>query len=430
MKKINIVTLGCSKNTYDSELLIGGLVKNNFKIVNDVVDSDCVIVNTCGFLDEARQEGVDTILELENLKNNGKINSLLVMGCMSERFGDDLKQEITNVDKYFGSNDVSQIIKYLCEKEFDQYDPDFQRSLLTPGHYGYLKISEGCDNNCSFCSIPIMRGLQKSQPIAWNVQEAQRMANSGVKEILIIAQDSTAYGWDLNPKASLADLLKKLNDVKDLEWLRLHYAHPSHLTNKIIDCYKHLDKLVPYIDMPIQHSSNSMLKDMRRGLKIEGIKRKIDKIKSINSDISIRTSLIVGFPNESDNDFDDLCDFVKDVRFDRLGVFKYSEEEGTYGKTAFNDNIPNKIKRERFDELMKLQMEINLSKNKNLLNSNQKVIIDTQTQDGKSIGRTYRDSPDIDNTVTFNERLKVGKFYNARIISASAYNLIGDVNYE
>ena len=430
MKKINIVTLGCSKNTYDSELLIGGLIKNNFKIVNDVVDSDCVIVNTCGFLDEARQEGIDTILELENLKNNGKISSLLVMGCMSERFGDDLKQEITNVDKYFGSNDVSQIVKYLCDKEFDQYDPDFQRSLLTPNHYGYLKISEGCDNNCSFCSIPIMRGLQKSQPIAWNVQEALRMTSSGVKEILVIAQDSTAYGWDLNPKASLADLLEKLNDVKDLEWLRLHYAHPSHLTNKIIDCFKYLEKLVPYIDMPIQHSSNSMLKDMRRGLKIEGIRRKIDKIKSINSNISIRTSLIVGFPNESDSDFNELCDFVNEVRFDRLGVFKYSEEEGTYGKAAFSDNIPKKVKKERFDELMKLQMEINLSKNKNLLNSNQKVIIDTQTQDGKSIGRTYRDSPDIDNTVTFNERLKVGEFYNARIVSASAYNLIGEINYE
>ena len=349
------------------------------------------------------------------------------MGCMSERFGDELSQEITGIDRYFGSNDIEQIIKYLCGKEYDKYDPDFYRASLTPSHYGYLKISEGCDNNCSFCSIPIMRGLQKSQPIEWNIQEAQRMGDKGVKEILVIAQDSTAYGWDLSPQASLADLLTKLNKLDKIEWIRLHYAHPSHLSNKIIDCFNSLDRLLPYIDMPIQHASNTILKDMRRGLRIDGIKRKLDKLRAVNDNIAIRTSLIVGFPNESDKDFDSLCKFVREARFDRLGVFRYSEEDGTYGKEKFKDNVPLEVKKERFDELMKVQMEINLEKNKGLINSTQKVIIDTHTQDGLSIGRTYRDSPEIDNTVTFNSKLDIGKFYNTQIIEASHYNLIGEI---
>ena len=427
MKKINIITLGCSKNTYDSELLIGGLKKNDFDIVDDIVDSDCVIINTCGFLDEARKEGIETILEVEGLKSNGKIDSVLVMGCMSERFGEELKKEIGSVDRYFGSNDIEAIIRYLCNKSYNQYDPDFNRASLTPSHYGYLKISEGCDNNCSFCSIPIMRGLQKSQPIAWNVQEARRMSEKGAREILVIAQDSTAYGWDLNPKASLSDLLIKLNEIDKLEWIRLHYAHPSHLSSKIIACFKNLEKLVPYIDMPIQHSSNAILKNMRRGLKIEGIKRKIDKLRSVSDDIAIRTSLIVGFPNESDKDFRELCDFIQDIRFDRLGVFTYSEEEGTYGKLEYKDNIPLDIKKERLDELMKLQMKINLDKNKELINTTQRVLIDMHTQEGLSIGRTFRDSPEIDNTVTFNSKLPIGEFYNAKMIEASHYNLVGDV---
>ena len=273
-----------------------------------------------------------------------------------------------------------------------------------------------------------MRGLQKSQPLAWNVQEAKRMGDSGTKEILVIAQDSTAYGWDLTPKTSLADLLIELDKIENIEWLRLHYAHPSHLTHKIMDCFGSLDRLVPYIDMPIQHSSNSMLKDMRRGLRIDGIKRKIDRLRSINSNIAIRTSLIVGFPNESEQDFEDLYNFVSEIKFDRLGVFKYSEEEGTYGKDAFKDNISRELKKERFDSLMKLQMEINLANNKGLINTTQKVIIDTHTQDGLSIGRTYRDSPEIDNTVTFKAKLNIGEFYNAKIIDASNYNLIGEVS--
>ena len=428
MKKINIVTLGCSKNTYDSELLIGGLKKNKFSIVGETIDSDCVIVNTCGFLDEARQEGIETILELEDMKNNGKIKAIVVMGCMSERFGEELRKEFTNIDRFFGSNDIGEIIKYLCSKDHEKYDPDYDRISLTPPHYGYLKISEGCDNGCSFCSIPLMRGLQKSQPIEWNVLEAKRMVNNGVREILVIAQDSTSYGWDLNPRRSLAELLTELNSIENLDWIRLHYAHPTHLHNDVIQCFESLKKLVPYIDMPIQHASSKVLRDMRRGLKIDRIKEKIDKLREANKDMAIRTSLIVGFPNESDKDFQELYGFVEQTKFDRLGVFVYSEEEGTIGEKVFKDNVPLDVKKERLDELMRLQMQVNLEKNKTLIGSIQKVIVDAHTQEGLSIGRTFRDSPEIDNTITFNSKLKIGEFYNAKIMDASHYNLIGGVS--
>ncbi len=428
MNNINILTLGCSKNTYDSELLIGGLKKNNFKIVNEIIDSDCVIVNTCGFLDDARQEGIETLLELEEMKKNGKISSIVVMGCMSERFGAELKKEFFNIDRFFGSNDIEQIIKYLCSKDYQKYDPDYDRISLTPPHYGYLKISEGCDNACSFCSIPLMRGLQKSQPVEWNIAEARRMAQNGVKEILVIAQDSTSYGWDLTPRRSLAELLTELDKIDELDWIRLHYAHPTHLHNDVIKCFNSLEKLIPYIDMPIQHASTSVLRDMRRGLKIDRIKEKIFKLKESNKDIAIRTSLIVGFPNESDENFQELYDFIKEVRFDRLGVFTYSQEEGTIGEKQFDDNVPLEVKKERLDELMKLQMNISLEKNRSLIGTNQKVIIDTHTQEGFSIGRTFRDSPEIDNTITFNKSLQIGEFYNAKILEASHYNLIGDVS--
>ena len=427
MMKINIITLGCSKNTYDSELLIGGLKKNNFEIVKDVVDANYVIINTCGFLESARKEGIETILEIEDLKNNGKIDKAVVMGCMSERFGAELRSEISNIDHYFGSNDISNVIKYLCSDSYKLYDPDFNRASLTPKHYGFLKISEGCDNNCSFCSIPIMRGLQKSQPVDWNVQEAKRMIKNGAREILLIAQDSTAYGWDLSPRSNLSELLINLNEIHNLDWLRMHYAHPAHLNNKIIDCFRDLEKLVPYIDMPIQHASDNMLTAMRRGLKLEGIKRKIDKLRNIKPEIAIRSSFIVGFPNETDSDFQSLHDFIAEIKFDRLGVFTYSEEEGTYGKEEYLDNISNRLKKERYDELMKLQLEISLRNNKKLLNTKQTVLIDTHTQDGNSIGRTFRDSPEIDNTVTINEKLEIGKFYDAKITDAHPYNLFGEI---
>ena len=427
MKKISIVTLGCSKNIYDSELLLGGFKKNNFEITNEPIDADYVVVNTCGFLDEARQESIDVILDLERLRKNNTISLLVVAGCMSERFEEEMRQELNYVDHFFGTNDSNKIINFICSETHHRFDPDFNRIHLTPKHYGYLKISEGCDNGCSFCSIPLMRGLQKSQPIAWNVQEAKRMSTNGTKEILVIAQDSTSYGWDLTPRTSLDKLLHSLDSVDEIDWIRLHYAHPAHLKKKIINCFKDLSKMIPYIDMPIQHASNNILKSMRRGLNIEGIKRKIDELKEVNPDIAIRTSLIVGFPNETEQDFKELYDFVNEMKFDRLGVFMYSEEDGTYGQQTLQDNIPKSLKKERLDEIMKLQHNISLKNNMRLIGSTQKVIIDTNTHDGKSIGRTFRDSPDIDNTVTINTELKVGEFQNILIKDVSAYNMVGEL---
>ena len=427
MKKISIVTLGCSKNIYDSELLLGGFKKNNFEITNEPIDADYVVVNTCGFLDEARQESIDVILDLERLRKNNTISLLVVAGCMSERFEEEMRQELNYVDHFFGTNDSNKIINFICSESHHRFDPDFNRIHLTPKHYGYLKISEGCDNGCSFCSIPLMRGLQKSQPIAWNVQEAKRMSTNGTKEILVIAQDSTSYGWDLTPRTSLDKLLHSLDSVNEIDWIRLHYAHPAHLKKKIINCFKDLSKMIPYIDMPIQHASNNILKSMRRGLNIEGIKRKIDELKEVNPDITIRTSLIVGFPNETEQDFKELYDFVNEMKFDRLGVFMYSEEDGTYGQQTLQDNIPKSLKKERLDEIMKLQHNISLKNNMRLIGSTQKVIIDTNTHDGKSIGRTFRDSPDIDNTVTINTQLKVGEFQNILIKDVSAYDMIGEL---
>ena len=427
MKKISIVTLGCSKNIYDSELLLGGFKKNNFEITNEPIDADYVVVNTCGFLDEARQESIDVILDLERLRKNNTISLLVVAGCMSERFEEEMRQELNYVDHFFGTNDSNKIINFICSETHHRFDPDFNRIHLTPKHYGYLKISEGCDNGCSFCSIPLMRGLQKSQPIAWNVQEAKRMSTNGTKEVLVIAQDSTSYGWDLTPRTSLDKLLHSLDSVDEIDWIRLHYAHPAHLKKKIINCFKDLSKMIPYIDMPIQHASNNILKSMRRGLNIEGIKRKIDELKEVNPDIAIRTSLIVGFPNETEQDFKELYDFVNEMKFDRLGVFMYSEEDGTYGQQTLQDNIPKSLKKERLDEIMKLQHNISLKNNMRLIGSTQKVIIDTNTHDGKSIGRTFRDSPDIDNTVTINAQLKVGEFQNILIKDVSAYDMIGEL---
>jgi ribosomal protein S12 methylthiotransferase len=333
-QKVYMVSLGCAKNLVDSEILVGGLKHENYKMVQKSDDADIIIVNTCGFLDTAREESVDVILESEELKKSKQVKKLVVMGCFSDRYGPELKKELLEVDAFFGTNDHAAVMSYLTGKSFKRDDPDYFRSLLTPKHYAYLKIAEGCDNGCSFCSIPIMRGLQKSQPVAWNVQEAQRLADSGVKELLIIAQDSTSYGWDLSPRSSLHELMDELDRVNGLEWLRLHYAHPAHLHMNMIHRFDSLDKLVPYIDMPIQHGSDTVLKRMRRGLNSDGIRNRINSLRDINPDIALRTGIIVGFPGETDDEFNELYEFVEEMQFDRLGVFTYSEEEGTYGATS------------------------------------------------------------------------------------------------
>ena len=425
--KVSMVTLGCAKNLVDTEVLVGGLKNNHYDIISNPEDSDIVIVNTCGFLDKARDESIDTILDLGRLKKDGKIKKLIAMGCFTERFGDAVSKEIPEGDAVFGSEDHASVLTYLTGKEFQKNDPDFQRSTLTPNHYAYLKISEGCDNGCSFCSIPLMRGLQQSQPIAWNVMEAKRLAQNGVKEILVIGQDTTSYGWDLDIKAGLHDLFDELDKIEELEWLRLHYAHPAHLNRKMIERFSTLERLIPYIDMPVQHGSEKILKDMRRGLGPDGIRRRISDLRDQNSDIAIRTSIIVGFPSETDKEFKELLDFIEEIQFDRLGVFTYSEEEGTHGADAFEDNVPKQVKDERYEQVMLLQQGINFKKNKDLIGSTQRVLVDMCNSEEISLGRTYRDSPGIDNYVKINKKIDSGTFCDVKIIDAMEYDLIGEV---
>ena len=425
-KQASLITLGCAKNLVDSEYLITGLKHVGYKINPNTSGSDVVIINTCGFLDIAREESIDKIVEIDELKQKGVIDKVIVMGCLSERYGDELQKELPNVDKFFGSEEHEAVIKYLSGKSFNLDDPDIIRASLTPKHYSYLKIAEGCDNACSFCSIPLMRGLQKSQPLRWNVEEAKRLASRGVKELLVIAQDSTSYGWDASPKTSLHELFSELDKIDGLEWLRLHYAHPSNLHREMIKRFSNLDKLIPYIDMPIQHGSDKMIKIMKRGLKADGIKKKIESLRKANDNIAIRTSIIVGHPGETDKEFQELLDFISDIEFDRLGVFQYSHEENTLAGDVMKDEVPKEIKQERFDQIMALQQVINFKKNKKLVGSTQKVLIDI-SKDNFSLGRTFRDSPTIDNYVKIEKKLDIGKFYDIDITSAQEYDLIGKV---
>lgn len=423
-KKVFVVTLGCAKNLVDSEYLVTGLKYIGYSMTSNVNESSIVIINTCGFLDVAREESIEKILEIEEKKQDGLIDKVIVMGCLAERYGNELQKEIPGVDKFFGSEEHEAVIKYISGKDFNLDDPDIIRASLTPSHYSYLKISEGCDNACSFCSIPIMRGLQKSQPLRWNVDEAKRLASRGVKELLVIAQDSTLYGWDANPKTSLHELFSELDKIDGIEWLRLHYAHPSNLHRDMISHFKNLEKLIPYIDMPIQHGSDKLLKIMRRGLKSDGIKKKIESLRKANDNIAIRTSIIVGHPGETDREFKEMLDFISDIQFDRLGVFQYSHEEGTLAVDTMKDSIPKEVKQQRLDETMAIQQKINYKKNQELVGTSQKVLIDI-SKDNLSLGRTFRDSPTIDNYVKINKNLTPGEFYNVKIDKAQEYDLIG-----
>ncbi len=420
-----VITLGCSKNLVDSEVIAGGIKKSQMNLVENPKDAETIIVNTCGFLDSAREESVDVILEAGELKKTGNLKKLLVSGCFSERYKDDLQNELPEVDHFFGTTDQADVIALATNGTHKQDDPEFFRSLLTPKHYAYLKIAEGCDNDCSFCSIPLMRGLQKSRSVEENVNEALRLAENGVKELLVIAQDSTSYGWDLPNKSSLHQLMDELDTVDGLEWIRLHYAHPAHLHREMIQRYGQLEKLVPYIDMPVQHGSDKLLKSMRRGLKSDGIRQRIMFLRDVNPEIAIRTSIIVGYPGETDEDFQQLYDFVEEIKFERLGVFTYSHEEDTVGYQTLEDTIPQQDKYDRMDAIMLLQQEISLKKNQELVGTNEKIIIDMHLSDGFSVGRTYRDSPEVDNTVRIEGEYPMGEFLDITITDATEYELIG-----
>ena len=422
-KTVNIISLGCAKNLVDSEILLGGLNKSEINITENPEDADTIIVNTCGFLDIAREESVDTILQAAQLKETGKPSELVVMGCLSERFPDELKNEVPEIDRIFGSNDHRQIVSFLTGKDYAKDDPLFFRSLMTPNHYAYIKIAEGCDNGCSFCSIPIMRGLQKSRTISSIMEEAIRLSNNGTKELLVIAQDSTSYGWDLDKKVYLSDLLKELNTIEKIDWIRVHYAHPAHLSQRIIDSIANSDKVCNYLDMPVQHASDKILKSMKRGLNQKGIRDRIDRLRDSNPGIALRTTLIVGYPGETEEDYRELYQFVEEMKFDRLGVFTYSEEEGTTA-ADLDDNIPVEVKNERKNQIIELQHDISLERNESFIGKTLRVLID-QSENNIGVGRTEYDSPEIDNIVNIEGQVEKGQFVNIQIESANEYELIG-----
>ena len=421
-QKLNFISLGCAKALVDSEKLIGALKNTNYDITDNPEDADTMVINTCGFIDMARQESIDTILQATELKKKGTLNKLVVMGCLSERYPKELSKDIPEVDYFFGSNDHVKIMQLLTGKEFSQDDPIFLRSILTPQHYAYIKIAEGCDNGCSFCSIPIMRGLQKSRSIDSIIWEAEKLSDQGVKELLIIAQDTTSYGWDLKPKQYLNNLVEELDSL-DFEWIRIHYAHPAHLSRKIIQSIANANNFCSYLDMPIQHASDPILKSMRRGLNAEGIKKRIQLLRDAVQDIKIRTTLIVGYPGEKEEDFEKLCSFIEEVRFDRLGVFTYSEEEGTLAE-ALKDDIPEAVKNDRKAKIMDLQANISNENNQLMIGKEFRVLVD-DAGEKHSVGRTEFDSPEIDNIVNIDAKLEVGQFYNVKIQSANEFELIG-----
>ena len=421
-QKLNMISLGCAKALVDSELLLGGLKNAQFDITQEPEEADTIVVNTCGFLDIAREESIETILQAAELKKSGNLKQLVVMGCLSERFPEELAKEIPEVDRFFGSKNIHQVTSFLTGKDYAKDDPLFYRSLMTPGHYAYLKIAEGCDNGCSFCSIPIMRGLQKSRPIDSIMWEAEKLVDQGIKEMLVIAQDSTSYGWDLTPKVYLSDLIKEL-DTLDIEWIRLHYAHPAHLSQRIIDAMANSKKVCRYLDMPIQHGSDKILKSMRRGLGKDGIRDRVLRLREAIPDIRIRTTLIVGYPGEMDDEFKQLYDFIEEMEFDRLGIFTYSEEEGTLAE-ALKDDVPTDVKHKRKVEIMDLQANISSEKNNAMVGATLTVLVD-KSGDTVSVGRTEFDSPEIDNIVHIKGVVKKGEFVDVKIDSSNEFELIG-----
>ena len=422
-KTLNLISLGCAKNLVDSEILLGGLQQTDVSITDNPEEADTIVVNTCGFLDIAREESVDTVLQAAEMKKTGSLKELVVMGCLSERYPEELKKEIPEVDRIFGSNDHRQIVSFLTGQEYAKDDPLFFRSLMTPNHYAYLKIAEGCDNGCSFCSIPLMRGLQKSRTIPAIMEEAERLAANGTRELLVIAQDTTSYGWDLEKRVYLSDLIRELNTIKDMDWIRIHYAHPAHLSQRIIDAMAECDRVCNYLDMPIQHAADELLSSMRRGLGQDGIRDRISRLREAIPGIALRTTLIVGYPGETEDHFNTLRDFVEEIRFDRLGIFTYSEEDGTLA-ADLDDSVPRQVKDDRKNELLEIQHGISLEKNESFIGKTLKVLVDESGED-VSVGRTEFDSPEIDTIVHIKGKAETGAFISAKIEDVNEYELIG-----
>jgi len=431
---VSIVTLGCAKNSVDSEFLLGSLNPNSFKLehIVNVAPSDVLLINTCGFIFDAKQESINTILEAVKLKNEGLVTTLIVFGCLTERYRNELEKEIPEIDYIFGVNQQKEIRKVILKGinfygEYDNSRYTTCRVPTTPKHYAYLKISEGCNRKCSFCAIPSIRGGYVSRTIESLVEETKQLAKQGVKELILIAQDLTFYGYDIYLKPSLALLITKLSEINGIEWIRLHYAYPRFFNSELIKVIANNSKVCKYIDMPIQHISNKMLKIMNRESSKKNIINLLEKLRNNIPNVALRTTLLVGHPGETQKDFNELKQFVADFKFSRLGVFPYSHEDGTCSYLKYKDSISQKLKTNRLSEIMQVQQEISLINNNKLINTLQNVIIDCKENENY-IGRTQFDSPEIDNEVIIKDNnLKIGSFYNIKIIDATEFDLQGEI---
>lgn len=429
MKKINVITLGCSKNTVDSEHLMARLAAAGYEVLfdSDRTDAKVVVINTCGFIGDAKQESIDMILRAAAAKQAGKIERLFVVGCLSERYADELRAEIPEVDDYFGARTWDGIVRALGASE----DPALatERRLTTPKHYAYLKISEGCNWKCGYCAIPLIRGGHVSVPMEELEEEARKLAGQGVRELMVIAQDTTYYGIDLYGRRMLAELLRRLCRIDGIEWIRLHYAYPAGFPDEVIEAMASEPKICKYLDIPFQHISDAQLASMhRRHTKAEAMEL-IGRLRGAIPDLALRTTLLVGYPGETEADFEELLAFVREVRFERLGVFPYSEEEGTWSAENLRDDIPETIKQQRAERVMALQNEISLENNRRRVGRTERVIIDSRQGDWY-VGRTQYDSPEVDQEILIpaSERhLLRGHFYDVRVTSAADYDLYGEI---
>ncbi len=427
--RINVITLGCSKNTYDSEILMGQLKGSQFNVVHEAANTaanDVVVINTCGFIDNAKQESIDTILQFSALKEQGKVGKVIVTGCLSERYKPELSAEINNVDAWFGTNDLQNLL--LSVGANYKHELVGERLLTTPSHYAYFKIAEGCNRPCSFCAIPLMRGKHLSKPIEELVNDAKKLAKNGTKELILIAQDLTYYGLDLYNKRKLDELLKHLSDVDGIEWIRLQYAYPSGFPMEILDVMNERQNICKYLDMPLQHISNNMLKSMRRGITKEKTIDLVNKISDKVPNLALRTTLICGYPGETEQDFEEMKNWVEETRFDRLGCFTYSHEEKTHAHTLIDD-VPEDVKQSRVNEIMDIQQQISFDLNQEKTGRIYKVLIDKKEGD-YFVGRTEFDSPEVDNEVLIDAKLQyatIGEFVNVQINRSEDFDLYGTI---
>ena len=427
--KVKLITLGCSKNLVDSEFILAQLKSNDIEIVEDEDLAENVIINTCGFIEEAKQESINTILKAVSRKNSGKLKGVYVAGCLSDRYKSDLEKDIPEVDMYFGATDKPQTLIGILNELGVDYKKNLvgERSQTTPKHFSYLKISEGCDNPCSFCAIPIMRGMHKSKPLQDIVTEAQKLASKGVKELIIIGQDTTYWGFDIDRRRRISEVLKAVSEINGIEWIRLMYAYPSRFPEDLIDSIRDLNNVCKYIDIPIQHISDNVLKSMRRGITKSNLVGLLEKLRRDIPGLALRTTLITGYPDETEKDFDELVDFVKEFRFDRLGVFTYSHEDDTFAATL-PDRIPRKEKLSRQKQLLDVQKEISHANNMNMIGKNLKILIDRKEND-QYVGRSYLDAPEIDQEVFVGgENLIIGDFVNVKVYDAEEFDLFAEAS--